>query len=342
MRAKVVNEVNQFQRGLNPKNAMDIGVWKSIKSYLENIVLPTGKGRVFYPYLSGLQSYYNDDNNNLNLDKILQVCAADGKLEFIQFLIEQGVDVDGFEYKPLRAAIFFNQKEVVKFLLEHGAHVTRTHIKVARRNAPELVDIIIKFLYKQEQKKNPEKAKKYIKYYPQLFNEGVADKYAEKEFYIPDENISQEKRFKKEIKEERPIAYVDDKYEERIPIYLNPKNLNDYDKNVRAIGDKNGNLFIAFLDYPFNHRRMANALNKANLITLKPVYNEGGSGVYAEPENFILLNRCEFTNKFILSDSYEWVDETFELLDALRKKNPQFKFSKSYYCDEESLEWGQL
>ena len=81
----------------------------------------------------------------------------------LKYLIEKGVPVDGYEYKPMRAAINFNHIDVVKFFLEHGGHLTKTHIKAARKAAGKendytspLVDLVIKEFHKQEHKKNPE------------------------------------------------------------------------------------------------------------------------------------------------------------------------------------------
>lgn len=175
----LVREHINFERGLDPKKAMGIGYDKYILNKIEELIKKTpqkgGPGITFFPE----DQYYNDDNNELNYSKVLQTLAAYGELEIIKYLLKKGVDINGYEYKPLRAAIHFNHSDVVKYFLSLGAHITKTHIKVARKTAPELVDLLIKEFHKQEHEKNPEGyntrwAKERIeKFYPPLFTKDI-------------------------------------------------------------------------------------------------------------------------------------------------------------------------
>lgn len=166
--------------------------------------------------------------------------------------------------------------------------------------------------------------------------EGVADTYAKKEFDLPYELKAKEDRvfIKQKEEEEKPIAYVYNiRNTERIPIYLNPLSLNDFEPEVRAISDKNGNLYVALMNDTFNHGRMGNALMDANLIKPKSRHAGAGAGVYDEPDEFLMLKRCRSSNMFYLSDSYEDHFGSLErLLTAVRKRNPQFEFSKYTVC----------
>jgi len=179
-------------------------------------------------------------------------------------------------------------------------------------------------------------------FYPTLHESDLKDAYLERKFGIKREE-HEIPVFKKDI-----VAIVKDDMLKEIPIFKNPKNLNDYDKDVRAIADENGNLYVAFQNRLFNHGAMGNALMDAEEIKTKK-YNElartssSASGVYDDQKHFLLLERMGSSNTFIGSDVFEWVGgETERMIKKLKTKNPQFKyklpeFEEDYDEIDESL-----
>ena len=155
------------------------------------------------------------------------------------------------------------------------------------------------------------------------FTEGVADRYAEKQFNIQDPNAQQDIQAKGEIQKnkEKPYGYVDN-----IAIYRNPQSLNNFDDNVRAIADAEGNLYVAQKNGYFYHGKMAYK------IGLEDDWGE----IYKKMEDYLLLNRVANTNSFGLGDTNTEFAETHydsvsEILNAVKQKNPQFKFCDDYY-----------
>ena len=122
----------------------------------------------------------------------------------------------------------------------------------------------------------------------------------------------------------------------KTPIIINPPSLDGFDNKVRAIADKDGNLYVAMYNMPFNHGLMANALIDAKVINTD-YYNKYASqianvgGVYEDQENFLLLNRFYDEYVFVASDTFEnFGPSTEKLIQTLKKKNPQFKYRFSY------------
>ena len=165
------------------------------------------------------------------------------------------------------------------------------------------------------------------------FEEGVADKYAEKAFNIPDPNAQQDITAKGELQKdiEKPVAKVDN-----TPVYKNPKSLENFGYNVRAIADYKGDLYIAQEDGSFNHGKMGNIL-----------FPEAGEwkisigGVYENLNKYALLQRIADSNDFGLSDTsndYVQKDEDQresgeKILLKTKQKNPQYNFHNEYYDD---------
>lgn len=123
-------------------------------------------------------------------------------------------------------------------------------------------------------------------------------------------------------------------------IVLNPKSLEGFDGDVRAIADKDGNLYVAMHEKYFNHGEMANALIDAKLINTVR-YNEKAqkvsevAGLYNDQKNFLLLNRFEDEDLFIQSDTFEWEgDHSESMLRNLQLKNPQFKYDVNHDFDD--------
>ena len=150
--------------------------------------------------------------------------------------------------------------------------------------------------------------------------EGVADRYAERNFNIPDE--IQGFRTREDIV---PVAYVKDEGK-IISIFKNPKSLENFGPGVRAISDKAGNLYIAQYDGDFIHGNMALALVNKGLINSK-YHDDDIDDIYENPTNYILLLRVANSNMFSTSNSYKWAgDYSKKLLEILNKKQTKYKF----------------
>jgi hypothetical protein len=149
--------------------------------------------------------------------------------------------------------------------------------------------------------------------------EGVADKYAEQTFNIPDKEANF--RLKGE---DSPVAFIKDDNDIVISIFKNPKNLDNIGKSVRAMGDKDGNLYIAQYPGEFNHGDMANTLVDKGFIDTEK-YTHTSEGIYDDPSNFILLIRM-MANIFVTSNSYEQVFNSEGLLQKLRDKHSNMIF----------------
>ena len=154
------------------------------------------------------------------------------------------------------------------------------------------------------------------------FDEGVADKYAEREFNIPDQNsVSDVKAMSYMQREmEKPIAIVNSSN-----IYKNPKSLANFDKDVRAIIDSDGNLYVMQKDIEVMHGGMGRAIG----------FN---SYVYDKKDEFGLLHRVDNTNSFGLGDTgasnmYSNPEAILNLLKKAKRKNPQYDFYREYFKD---------
>jgi hypothetical protein len=166
-----------------------------------------------------------------------------------------------------------------------------------------------------------------------LAEEGVADKYAERQFNIPDPNVQQDIQAKGEIQKdvEKPYAKVDN-----TPIYKNPRSLENFGANVRAIADYKGDLYVAQEDSSFNHGKMGNVLFPG-----EGVWQFGFGGVYENLNKYALLQRIADSNDFGLSDiSNDYVQKDEDqresgekILLKTKQKNPQYNFHNEYYDD---------
>lgn len=156
-------------------------------------------------------------------------------------------------------------------------------------------------------------------------NEGVADKYAEKKFGIPDTDRIANDKFTKhlQVQNEKPVAYVDDNSE--LPIFKNPKSLSNFEANVRAVADSEGNIYVSLIDGDFVHRNLARSVD---------IFD-----VYHNLDKYVLLHRVENSNIFGLSDvsdakiysDTEIYDNNINILNLAHKKNMQYSFQPKYY-----------
>jgi tetratricopeptide (TPR) repeat protein len=182
-----------------------------------------------------------------------------------------------------------------------------------------------------------------MNFYPLLF-EGVADKYAEKEFYIPDKTRSQEKNVNRQYLKDRNKVVI------QTPLSIivkNPTTLQHFDNDVRAIFSKEGNLYVANNE-DIVHSLMIEYLEMAKEITSQ--YNWW----YANPKQFFTLVRVKNTNKFVIGESndtvnpytseaarehymmpyYEEAVEAFQVfIDKANKLFPQFVFINKHIVE---------
>lgn len=149
-------------------------------------------------------------------------------------------------------------------------------------------------------------------------SEGVADKYAEREFNIPDTGVDADYQATRMIQPDLSMGeYIGDLKQDGkflTRVFKNPKNLNKFDKNSRAVSDKYGNLFVAEKDVPFYHSELQKFLEK-----------------YGNVNEFMQWYRYG-TNIFTLSGSYNDLykindrELEQEYYDNVKKRNPQYKF----------------
>jgi hypothetical protein len=187
------------------------------------------------------------------------------------------------------------------------------------------------------------------------FQEGVADKYAEKRFNIPDPNVAMNQRATAGIKDlpkddEKPedlskgkfvgeFPVFDSGKYQQVPVYQNPRQLNDFDADVKAVSNKEGDLFVAQLDLAFYHDDIINSVKAGNIYP-NPVYN-----AYDESEN-ITWHRIDKGNEFGWSISYKRFgykpeNRKFvaEMMQAVMKKNPQYKFIPQYWQETKQIRY---
>ena len=173
------------------------------------------------------------------------------------------------------------------------------------------------------------------------FKEGIADRYAEKEFNIPDPNAEMDKRATAAMVDPSngiPVGRIHDRKKKvDTTVFLNPQSLLHFDEDVRALSDYNGNLFVAQNDQDFFHAEVGEAIN-ANKRYNNPIFDY----VYEE-ENFnriIQWHRIGKTNYFGFSISYvsfannQANQEAIQkLVAAVQRKNPNFGFVPQYWVN---------
>jgi hypothetical protein len=147
--------------------------------------------------------------------------------------------------------------------------------------------------------------------------QGVADKFYQNHFHVSTN--------KPDLKAMagmlgNPYGYVIIK-NDRIPVFKNPKSLEYFGGNVRAISDYDGNIYVAQRDSDFNHGELGFGIK----------LHKNPQMIYTLPNEFLLLLRQGLTNSFVLSDVSENKLEdnpeiVLDMIDAVRHRNPQFRF----------------
>ena len=172
---------------------------------------------------------------------------------------------------------------------------------------------------------------------PDITKESVASKYGEK-FNLSNTSAQMDLKARGELQkeQEKPIAYIPGGKDD-YAVYKNPYSLANFDTDVRAISDSEGNIYVAQEDGSFNHGAMGN-----ELFPQLEKWTDGSTGIYIHPKEYALLMRMGSTNKFGLSDSsldYSWGNEEQKqdvrnLLQRAEEKNPQYGFYEYYYNNE--------
>ncbi|MCK9417084.1 hypothetical protein M0Q97_10550 [Candidatus Dojkabacteria bacterium] len=166
--------------------------------------------------------------------------------------------------------------------------------------------------------------------------EDVGDKYAERAFGIKTKFSDFEQIYNQSLnlikQKEKPIAQILSSANEKTYIFKNPKSLKDFDNEVRAIGDINGDLYVCLDNVNIVHGMMSKALF--------------GRDTYDETDKYVFLHRVKKTNIFGLSDSTEFfIDANIRaqteylqnakivktIIDNIKRKNPQYKILDIYY-----------
>ena len=183
--------------------------------------------------------------------------------------------------------------------------------------------------------------------------EGVADKYAEKQFGIQDPSKEQDRTaiqaMGSETKPDDPkgelVGNIVDRFSspiggnKKIPgtnIYLNPRSLNEFEEDVKAVSDTKGNLFVEQADADVYHSDIVNAVEESDLY-------DGYIGNAYDGQDTITWHRIQRSNDFGFSVSYldfnkfpENHPQRDKLLSAVKQKNPQFNFLSVYWREEYS------
>lgn len=140
------------------------------------------------------------------------------------------------------------------------------------------------------------------------FKEGLGDRYAQKQFGIPDYETDFNNQWERE-KKSRNINPENGKLVgviDNANIYMNPTSLENFEKDVRALSDVDGNLYVAQLDGDFIHGTIFNLLKAKGL--LKPEENDsdyyqtiswirmGGSNTFRKSMGGTDYNNLPFLN----------------------------------------------
>jgi len=212
--------------------------------------------------------------------------------------------------------------------------ISATNEQYLKKGNEETVDNMLD----AARQKNPhfDFTKDYFEYVSGKYNdevgvdEGVGDKYLERKFGIPDADAEFNARYDRERQAslvEKPVAEVrNSTYNSMTPIYKNPKSLINFENEVRAISDSQGNIYVALEYGYFLHGDMAKALRFFG------TYGE----IYDHLDEYVLLHRVGDSNVFGLSDSSTTrlevnPERLVELLKIAEERNPQYEFHNDYY-----------
>lgn len=176
--------------------------------------------------------------------------------------------------------------------------------------------------------------------------EGVADKYAESEFHIPDYEKEYEKKYSaKQLKEsdkDKIVHY----FSKSTFIIKNPTSLKNISDKARAVISKNGDLYVLNINVVV-HSVMIEELVKEHEI------EDQEHWWFQVPKNLLTIQRLEGKNEFVIGESNEpmtpsigktrrekfnmvkTVDEARPFyqafIDIAQRKHPQYIFHNMTY-----------
>jgi len=163
--------------------------------------------------------------------------------------------------------------------------------------------------------------------------EGVADKYAEKRFGIPDEESEFEKEYQQSIsgKSSSKIGEVKGR-----PLVKNPKNLSSFPPGSRGVITKDGNLYLVADVENVIHVDILNTLKKLGIINTKTRGWENPEDL--DKFEYVTVQRVFNKPAFAIGESYALPKPKREeerkkallffkpYFEAAKKKNPKFEF----------------
>lgn len=118
-------------------------------------------------------------------------------------------------------------------------------------------------------------------------------------------------------------------------VYKNPSSIKKMDSNIRAVSDKEGNLFL-FDKAHLLHGRLLNYLHDRGIM-MDAMWNKD-ENFY---DNMITWHRMKDTNKFYLGESYSENEDCISLprvqkwIKKVKEKNPQFEFVEEFIYDHD-------
>mgnify|MGYP001613946821 CR=1 FL=1 len=160
-------------------------------------------------------------------------------------------------------------------------------------------------------------------FYPRLFNEGVADKYAEKEFYIPQEIKGQEDVINQTALKNDNKVIIETLY---AVIVKNPASLKKIGGSVRAVFSKEGNLYVA------SNRNIVHSVMVDELVKAKEIENQEHWWSH-NPKHFITLTRIGKTKKFAVGESNYTMDPNYDEHSRENSRMPYFEECEAYFQD---------
>jgi hypothetical protein len=183
--------------------------------------------------------------------------------------------------------------------------------------------------------------------------EGVADKYAEREFNIPDPNTAMNQKANAAIPTKSKGEYVGDvivRGNKKSRVFLNPETLEYFERSVRALTAENADLFVCESSEDFYHKDVEkvahayymdkfNSDNSANNNNARN-YNNARVNEYHDDDespdinrssNFAGWYRDRDSNLFNAAGSNFYKGNVYidsQYIDKLKSVHPNFDFSK--------------